>query len=254
MPVGYRGVVVASSVAALALVAVTACGGAGKYAGSYKRELYGEGDVLMKLGSDGTVELTLPAPRWADSPNMTGKASFKGDTLVFPADTAMQVRRRPKHATSSARTAKRSRCPVWAWTAAVPGTPRSRGPGRRADRLAAQAAGHCWVTQWKAPSPQTRSVQSMTTMRRSGKRRWSVRAAFVVPLPVVSGKQHDAVGDVEVRVARRQALAVVEERRRHRQQLDPERPAILIRHAPEAAAGCPAAARSSRPPDRPRRR
>jgi hypothetical protein len=90
MPVGYRGVVVASSVAALALVAVTACGGAGKYAGSYKRELYGEGDVLMKLGTDGTVELTLPAPRWADNPNMTGKASFKGDTLVFPADTAIK--------------------------------------------------------------------------------------------------------------------------------------------------------------------
>lgn len=90
MPVGYRGVVVASSVAVLALVAVTACGGAGKYAGSYKRALYGEGDVLMKLGTDGTVELTLPAPRWADSPNMTGKASFKGDTLVFPADTAIK--------------------------------------------------------------------------------------------------------------------------------------------------------------------
>jgi hypothetical protein len=90
MPVGYRGVVVASSVAALALVAVAACGGAGKYAGSYKRELYSEGDVLMKLGSDGTVELTLPAPRWADSPNMTGKAAFKGDTLVFPADTAIK--------------------------------------------------------------------------------------------------------------------------------------------------------------------
>jgi hypothetical protein len=90
MPVGYRGVVVASSVAALALVAVTACGGAGKHAGSYKRELYGEGDVLMKLGSDGTVELTLPAPRWADNPNMTGKASFKGDTLIFPADTAIK--------------------------------------------------------------------------------------------------------------------------------------------------------------------
>jgi hypothetical protein len=90
MPVGYRGVVVASSVAALALVAVTACGGAGKYAGSYKRELYSEGDVLMKLGTDGTVELTLPAPRWADSPNMTGKASFKGDTLIFPADTAIK--------------------------------------------------------------------------------------------------------------------------------------------------------------------
>ena len=102
MPVGYRGVVVASSVAALALVAVTACGGAGKYAGSYKRELYGEGDVLMKLGSDGTVELTLPAPRWADNPNMTGKASFKGDTLVFPADTAIKCAAAEAHYVFSA--------------------------------------------------------------------------------------------------------------------------------------------------------
>jgi len=90
MPVGYRGAVVASSLAALALVAVTACGGASKYAGNYKRELYGEGDVVMKLGGDGTVELTLPAPRWADNPNITTKAAFKGDTLVFPADTAMK--------------------------------------------------------------------------------------------------------------------------------------------------------------------
>jgi hypothetical protein len=44
----------------------------------------------MKLASDGTVDLTLPAPRWADSPNMTGKAAFKGDTLVFPADSAVK--------------------------------------------------------------------------------------------------------------------------------------------------------------------
>ena len=90
MPVGYRGAVVASSLATLALVAVTACGGASKYAGNYKRELYGEGDVVMKLSGDGTVELTLPAPRWADNPNITSKAAFKGDTLVFPTDTTMK--------------------------------------------------------------------------------------------------------------------------------------------------------------------
>ncbi|MGE5230257.1 MAG: hypothetical protein ACM3NS_00850, partial [Deltaproteobacteria bacterium] len=56
----------------------------------YKRDLYGEGEVQMKLASDGTVDLTLPAPRWADNPNMTGKASFKGDTLVFPADSSVK--------------------------------------------------------------------------------------------------------------------------------------------------------------------
>lgn len=89
MPVRYRGATVASSLAVLGLLAVTACGGAGgKYAGNYKRDLYGEGEVQMKLASDGTVELTLPSPRWADSPTMKGKATFKGDTLVFPPDTA----------------------------------------------------------------------------------------------------------------------------------------------------------------------
>jgi hypothetical protein len=89
MPVRYHGATVASSLAVLGLLAVTACGGpGGKYAGNYKRDLYGEGEVQMKLARDGTVELTLPSPRWADSPNMKGKATFKGDTLIFPPDTA----------------------------------------------------------------------------------------------------------------------------------------------------------------------
>jgi len=89
MPVRYRGATVASSLAVLGLLALTACGGpGGKYAGNYKRDLYGEGEVQMKLASDGTVEITLPSPRWADSPTMKGKASFKGDTLVFAPDTA----------------------------------------------------------------------------------------------------------------------------------------------------------------------
>jgi len=53
-------------------------------AGNYKRDLYGEGEVQMKLASDGTVELTLPSPRWADSPTMKGKATFKGDNAGLP--------------------------------------------------------------------------------------------------------------------------------------------------------------------------
>ncbi len=90
MPVGYRGATVASSLAMLGLLAVTACGGpGGKYAGNYRRDLTGEGEVQMKLAGDGTVELTLPSPRWADNPSMKGKGSFKGDTLVFPPDTAV---------------------------------------------------------------------------------------------------------------------------------------------------------------------
>ncbi len=90
MTVGSRGgtAVTSSLAAVVVLVLVTGCGGGAKYAGKYKRDLYNEGEVNLTIGSDGTVELTLPAPRWADNPTMKGKATFKGDTLVFPADTA----------------------------------------------------------------------------------------------------------------------------------------------------------------------
>ena len=51
------------------------CGGdAGKYAGTWKRDLYGEGEVHMKLASNGGVELMLPSPRWPDSVDMKGRA------------------------------------------------------------------------------------------------------------------------------------------------------------------------------------
>ena len=74
----------------LAIVALlSACGGeASKYAGDWTRELYGEGDVQMKLASNGGVELMLPAPRWPDSVDIESRASFNGDTLIFKADTA----------------------------------------------------------------------------------------------------------------------------------------------------------------------
>ena len=73
----------------LAIVALlSACGEGSKYAGDWKRELYGEGDVQMKLGSNGGVELMLPSPRWPDSVDIKGQANFTGDTLVFKADTA----------------------------------------------------------------------------------------------------------------------------------------------------------------------
>jgi hypothetical protein len=70
------------------LPVLSACGGdGGKYAGTWKRDLYGEGEVHMKLASNGGVELMLPSPRWPDSVDMKGRARFKGDTLVFKADT-----------------------------------------------------------------------------------------------------------------------------------------------------------------------
>ena len=66
-----------------------ACSGKGaKYAGTWKRDLYGEGEVHMKLASNGGVELMLPSPRWPDSVDVKARADFLGDTLVFKADTA----------------------------------------------------------------------------------------------------------------------------------------------------------------------
>ena len=71
---------------------LSACGGdAGKYAGTWKRDLYGEGQVHMKLASNGGVELMLPSPRWPDSVDMKGRARFQGDTMVFEADTAARA-------------------------------------------------------------------------------------------------------------------------------------------------------------------
>jgi hypothetical protein len=71
------------------LLPLAGCGGeGGKYAGTWKRDLYGEGTVEMNLASNGGVELMLPSPRWPDSVDMKGRAKFKGDTLIFPADTA----------------------------------------------------------------------------------------------------------------------------------------------------------------------
>jgi hypothetical protein len=67
---------------------LSACSGeGGRYAGNWKRDLYGEGEVRMNLASNGGVELTLPSKRWADSV-MKSRASFKGDTLLFQADTS----------------------------------------------------------------------------------------------------------------------------------------------------------------------
>jgi hypothetical protein len=71
----------------LCLVAACADDG-GKYAGTWKRDLYGEGEVHMRLASNGGVELMLPSPRWPDSVDMKGRGRFNGDTLVFKADTS----------------------------------------------------------------------------------------------------------------------------------------------------------------------
>jgi hypothetical protein len=80
------------SVVAAPVLLLSACGGeGGKYAGTWKRDLYGEGEVHMKLASNGGVELMLPSPRWPDSVDMQGRGRFKGDTLMFKADTAARA-------------------------------------------------------------------------------------------------------------------------------------------------------------------
>jgi hypothetical protein len=76
-------------VALLALAgSLAACGGGSKYAGDWKRDLSGEGEVRMKMASNGGLELMLPSPRWPDSVDIKSNAAFAGDTLVFKADTA----------------------------------------------------------------------------------------------------------------------------------------------------------------------
>lgn len=86
MLVGSRKVV--AGLLSVCGLALAACGGSGSYAGNWKRDLYSEGEVRMEIGRDGTVALMLPAPRWPDSVDYKSKAAFKGDTLVFPADTS----------------------------------------------------------------------------------------------------------------------------------------------------------------------
>jgi hypothetical protein len=73
----------------VAVLPLVACGGeASQYAGSWKRDLYGEGEVQMKLASNGDMELMLPDNRWPEEVDMKGRAAVRGDTLIFSADTA----------------------------------------------------------------------------------------------------------------------------------------------------------------------
>jgi hypothetical protein len=74
--------------AAAMLLLACASGEASKYAGTWTRDLYGEGEVKMHLAANGDVQLMLPSPRWPDSVDMKGRANFVGDTLLFKADTA----------------------------------------------------------------------------------------------------------------------------------------------------------------------
>ncbi len=76
---------------ALALVMtpfVAGCGGDAKQlAGHWKRDLHGEGQVEMRLASNGRMELMLPSPRWPDEVDMQSTVAIMGDTVTFKADT-----------------------------------------------------------------------------------------------------------------------------------------------------------------------
>ncbi|MBA3259370.1 MAG: hypothetical protein H0T68_07900 [Gemmatimonadales bacterium] len=73
-----------------AVLPLIACGGeASQYAGSWKRDLYGEGEVKMNLASNGEMELMLPDNRWPEEVDMKGRAAFRGDTILFSADTTV---------------------------------------------------------------------------------------------------------------------------------------------------------------------
>ncbi len=74
----------------VAVLPLVACGGeASQYAGSWKRDLYGEGEVKMNLASNGEMELMLPDTRWPEEVDMKGRAAFRGDTILFTADTTV---------------------------------------------------------------------------------------------------------------------------------------------------------------------
>ena len=161
---------------------------------------------------------------------MKGRADFIGDTLLFKADTTGSACQ-----TADARYVV-SRTEDELHIAGVGhGQLRrpARGAGRDLEEVLTQTAGHCCVTQWKAPRPQTRSVQSMPTMSRSGKSRLQRRRGLLVARRVVGRQQHEPVGDVEVGVAGRQPLALVLQGPRHRQRDDPERPTVLVGHPAE---------------------
>lgn len=78
-----------STLFVFAIVLGIGCSGdANAYAGHWKRDLSGEGEVQMRLASNGRMDLLLPSPRWPDSVDMKARATFRGDTLVFQVDTS----------------------------------------------------------------------------------------------------------------------------------------------------------------------
>ena len=90
---------------AATLSALAACGGGGgKYAGTWKRDLYGEGEVHMKLASNGGVELMLPSPQMAGlrGHEGTGPLQWRHPGLQGAILRAVPARRRSNDTWSAA--------------------------------------------------------------------------------------------------------------------------------------------------------
>ena len=185
----------------------------------------------MNLASNGNVELMLPSPRWPDSVDMKGKADFVGDTLLFKADTpgsALPDGRCALYGESRPRTSCTS--PASGWIPAAGGGRRSWGPGRSPESggpLLGDA-----VERAEAPD----QIGAVDADDLAGRGR--PPAAWPEPPRRAagrrSGSEHEAVGDVEVGVARRQALALVIQGARHRQRDDPQRPTVLVASSPRS--------------------
>ena len=103
-----------------------------------------------------------------------------------------------------------------------------RGGDRTAESRAARPAGSCCVLQCRVPRPSTRSTAWMPTTRRRGNSSASRPSATRSVGSLKVGTSTASLRDVEVRVARRQALLSVEERRGHRQPDDLDPPAACV--------------------------
>ena len=111
--------------------------------------------------------------------------------------------------------------------------------GARTPRSGVAAAGCCWVTQWNAPRPQTRSTALMPTTVRPGNSARSVASALRVARAAEHRHQHGGVADVEVRVRRRQALPSYVDRLGIGRVTMRSAPSVGVAHRAQAIGSCP---------------
>ena len=70
------------------LVGLAGCGGGGgALAGSWTKQMSGEGDVKMTVGGGGAAKIELPSPRWPADVDVEAKLKMVGDSLEITGDT-----------------------------------------------------------------------------------------------------------------------------------------------------------------------